>query len=92
MVASAKRFLTPANLLLAAVLLWGGWDLFDWAVLNAVFRPDAAACHALEGSGACWGVVTEKYRVIFFGRYPVEEQWRPLLYIADACLAWCFYC
>ncbi|MDP2133339.1 MAG: amino acid ABC transporter permease, partial [Sulfuritalea sp.] len=28
---------------------------------------------------ACWGVVAEKYRVILFGRYPYEEQWRPLL-------------
>ena len=74
-----RRHLTPANVILGAILLWAGWQFFDWAVLKAVFRPDAAACHALEGAGACWGVVTEKYRVIFFGRYPVDEQWRPLL-------------
>jgi len=67
------------NVILCAILIWAGWHLFDWAVLSAVFRPDAAACHALEGSGACWGVVAEKYRVILFGRYPVDEQWRPLL-------------
>jgi general L-amino acid transport system permease protein len=81
MMPSPKKltWLTPGNLLLGALLLWAGWHLFDWAVLSAVFRPDAAACHALEGSGACWGVVAEKYRVIFFGRYPVEEQWRPLI-------------
>lgn len=72
-------WLTPANTVLGLLLLWAGWHLFDWAILNAVFRPDAAACHALEGSGACWGVVAEKYRVIFFGRYPVDAQWRPLL-------------
>lgn len=72
-------WLTPANTVLGLLLLWAGWYLFDWAILNAVFRPDAAACHALEGSGACWGVVAEKYRVIFFGRYPVDAQWRPLL-------------
>jgi general L-amino acid transport system permease protein len=24
-------------------------------------------------------VIAEKYRVIFFGRYPYEEQWRPLI-------------
>jgi general L-amino acid transport system permease protein len=29
--------------------------------------------------GACWGVVTEKYRIILFGRYPFEQQWRPLV-------------
>ena len=76
-----RRHLTPANVILGAILLWAGWHLLDWAVLKAVFRPDAAACHALEGAGACWGVVAEKYRVIFFGRYPVDEQWRPLLAI-----------
>jgi general L-amino acid transport system permease protein len=27
--------------------------------------------------GACWGVITEKWRFIIFGRYPFEEQWRP---------------
>ena len=72
-------WLIPGNVILGLLLLWGGWHLFDWAVLNAVFRPDAVACHALEGSGACWGVVAEKYRVILFGRYPVDAQWRPLL-------------
>jgi general L-amino acid transport system permease protein len=74
-----RRYLTFTNLLLGALLLWAGWHLLDWALLSAVFRPDAAACHALDGAGACWGVVAEKYRVILFGRYPVEEQWRPLI-------------
>jgi general L-amino acid transport system permease protein len=27
--------------------------------------------------GACWGVITEKWRLIIFGRYPFDEQWRP---------------
>ncbi|NBT65676.1 MAG: amino acid ABC transporter permease [Betaproteobacteria bacterium] len=31
------------------------------------------------GEGACWGVITEKYRVIIFGYYPHAEHWRPLL-------------
>ena len=74
-------WLTAGNVVLGLILLWAAWHLFDWAVLNAVFRPDAAACHALDGAGACWGVVAEKYRVIFFGRYPLDEQWRPLLAI-----------
>jgi general L-amino acid transport system permease protein len=48
-------------------------------LLQAVFRADAGACHAANHAGACWGVVAEKYRIILFGRYPYEEQWRPLL-------------
>jgi general L-amino acid transport system permease protein len=42
--------------------------LLDWAVLNAVARPDNAACRELGHAGACWGVVAEKYRLILFGR------------------------
>lgn len=56
-----------------------GAGLLDWAVLHAVFRANAEACQAVRGSGACWGVVTEKFRFIVFGRYPFDEQWRPLV-------------
>ncbi len=51
--------------------------LMNWLVFRAVAAPDAEACNAVRGIGACWGVVTEKYRLIIFGRYPFEEQWRP---------------
>lgn len=53
--------------------------VFQWGLFNAVFAADAPSCQAARGQGACWGVVTEKYRVILFGRFPYEEQWRPLL-------------
>lgn len=78
----AELFGTPARALVTAALLallaWAGWHALDWALLQAVFRPDAAACRALE-HGACWGVVAEKWRPLLFGRYPYEEQWRPAL-------------
>jgi general L-amino acid transport system permease protein len=60
---------------LAALLLPGA---VQWALVDAVFAPDNAACRA-DGVGACWGVVAEKGRLILFGRYPYAEQWRPLL-------------
>ncbi len=69
---------TVATVLLGGLLLWWLPVLLDWAVLRAVWRPDLNACHA-DGLGACWGVVAEKYRFILFGRYPFEEQWRPLV-------------
>jgi general L-amino acid transport system permease protein len=49
----------------------------SWAIVNAVFVPDANACQAARGTGACWGVIAEKWRLIVFGRYPFEAQWRP---------------
>ena len=62
---------------LAAVLLWGAWHLVEWAVLGAVGVPDYPSCKAAHG--ACWGFVVEKWRLILFGRYPYEAQWRPAL-------------
>ena len=53
--------------------------IVDWALLQSVTVPDSNACQAARGDGACWGVVAEKYRIIIFGRYPFEEQWRPLM-------------
>jgi len=68
---------------LAGVLLaWLGWQVFNWAVLKAVFQPDLLACQALDHAGACWGVVAEKFRPMMLGAYPHEAQWRPLTALA----------
>ena len=67
-----------ATLTIIAALFYYVPGIIDWAVVNAVARPDNAACRALDGAGACWGVIAEKYRLILFGRYPFDEQWRPL--------------
>ncbi|MCV0437125.1 MAG: amino acid ABC transporter permease [Hydrogenophaga sp.] len=53
--------------------------LYNWGLGNAVFSASADACQSVRGAGACWGVVTEKYRLILLGRYPFEEHWRPVL-------------
>jgi general L-amino acid transport system permease protein len=45
--------------------------------LDAVWVADYTVCH--EASGACWGVVREKFRFIIFGRYPFTEHWRALV-------------
>lgn len=73
-----NRVSTVTTLLLGALLLYTMPQIIDWAVLRAHWRPDAEACR-VEGAGACWGVVAEKYRLIILGRYPFEEQWRPVL-------------
>ena len=65
------------TVLMLAALLWLLPALFQWAVTKAVFVANADQCQAARGIGACWGVITEKYRLIIFGRYPFEQQWRP---------------
>lgn len=65
---------TVTTLFVAALLLYVLPGLANWVLLRAIFVNDADACQAARGIGACWGVVTEKYRIILFGRYPYEEQ------------------
>ena len=66
------------TILIGGALLLVVPQFLSWAVLRAAWLPDFDACR-IEGVGACWGVVAEKYRFILFGRYPYEDQWRPLL-------------
>ena len=70
---------TLGTLVIVGVLAIVVPRLLEWAVLNAVARPDNVACRAIGHAGACWGVIAEKYRLILFGRYPYAEQWRPLV-------------
>lgn len=69
-----KRFF---NILLFAIIVAAAVPFARWALLDAVWRPDPAACHAAHG--ACWGFIVEKHRFILFGTYPYAEQWRPSL-------------
>ena len=64
-----------ATVLLVALLLRPIVQVIDWALIDAVWRPDPKACH--DASGACWGFIAEKYRFILFGTYPFEQHWRP---------------
>lgn len=66
------------TLLIGGALLYLIPQFLGWALFRASWIPNFDACR-VEGVGACWGVVTEKHRLILFGRYPFEEQWRPLV-------------
>jgi len=70
---------------IALLILRALWNFAQWAFVNAVWWvPDnqTQACRAVRGIGACWAVVTEKYRFILFATYPFDQQWRPALAIA----------
>lgn len=69
---------TLGTLVVGGLLLWYVPQFLHWALFSAEWRPDAEACR-LDRVGACWGVVAEKYRLVVFGRYPFDEQWRPLV-------------
>ena len=66
------------TVLIGGALLYLVPQFLSWAIFRAAWAPNYDACR-VDGVGACWGVVAEKYRFILFGRYPFEEQWRPLI-------------
>jgi len=74
---------SPASVLATVVALAAAAAVLPralrWLVLDAVWRADYQACRALEHRAACWGMIAEKHRLILFGRYPHESQWRPAL-------------
>ena len=83
------------TLLLVALVLYVLPHALNWGLLQAVVQANADACQQARGIGACWGVVTEKWRIIIFGRYPFEQQWRPevatILMVAAvmlSCIRW----
>ena len=69
---------TLLTVVIGGALLYLIPQLLSWAIFRASWLPNFEACR-VDGVGACWGVVAQKYRIILFGRYPFEEQWRPLI-------------
>lgn len=77
------------TLVLGGAAAWLVWSFLEWAWFNAVFsvpgrgvNADTSACRAVQGEGACWAVIPEKWRFILFGRYDYDEQWRPAVCVA----------
>src|SRR5258706_5435716 len=70
---------TIATVLIGGLLLYLVPGVIGWAVVDGVWKPDNEACREAAGVGACWGVIVEKYRLILFGRFPFDQQWRPLI-------------
>jgi general L-amino acid transport system permease protein len=80
---------TAVTLALGYVIVRVVVAVVEWAVIGAVWSvpysdtgiAQTAVCQDAKGTGACWAVIADKYRLILFGRYPYAEQWRPALVI-----------
>jgi general L-amino acid transport system permease protein len=64
------------TVVLIAAMVWILSWLLDWALFTATFQAKTGA--ECRGGGACWALIGEKYRYIFFGSFPYEQHWRPL--------------
>ncbi|MBI3706587.1 MAG: amino acid ABC transporter permease [Proteobacteria bacterium] len=73
---------TAVTLVFAYFILKGLFGFLSWGVFNAIWSaPDSRLCREAKGVGACWALITEKYRFILFGTYAYDEQWRPAIVI-----------
>lgn len=85
-------FATPKDSILTVIsLLFLAWLLppvIDWLFINASWTGGGRGVCATvaqggsqpEGwSGACWAFVGAKFDQFLFGRYPIDERWRPTL-------------
>lgn len=57
-----------------ALMAWLAWQAVRWAVVDASWH--ASAADQCSAAGACWAVIRARYRLLLFGLYPAEEQWR----------------
>lgn len=81
------------NTILTLLCLWLMWEtvppFVSWAFLGATWTGTPDECRG--GAGACWAVISEKHRLIFFGLYPYTQQWRPaaamVLFVAAIALS-----
>ena len=64
------------TIVLVAAIGWILWWFLEWAVFTANFKASTGA--ECRGYGACWALIREKFRLIFFGTFPYDQQWRPL--------------
>ncbi|PLC50455.1 amino acid ABC transporter permease [Pollutimonas subterranea] len=94
----ASLFSSPLNTLLTVLVAWLLLmvvpAMIEWLFIRANFDATTAQeCRA--SGGACWAFIVEKHRLILFGIYPYDEQWRPLLatiiliaVIVCSCVRW----
>ena len=85
---------TAVTLLLLYLIIRVAVSFIDWAFIRAIWSvpqaasgPDTSVCRALADPaapvpGACWAILPEKWRLMLFGVFPYDQQWRPGICIA----------
>ncbi len=69
------------NSLLTIIAIYCLWlivpPMIRWAFVDSLWISTGAECQQIDG--ACWSVIPANIRFIFFGFYPFDQQWRPLV-------------
>jgi len=64
------------TIVLIVAMVWILSGFLEWALFTANFTATTGS--ECRGGGACWALIREKFRYIFFGSFPYEQHWRPL--------------
>lgn len=77
-----RLFSSPLNIILTVLAVWlvlmSLPPFIEWALIKANFTASTSQECRTSG-GACWAFIGQKYRLMLFGLYPYDEQWRPLI-------------
>lgn len=65
--------------LLSGLIVYAFVPVIDWALIRAHWTVASPA--DCQSGGACWAFIGAKLRLILFGLYPPEEQWRAAIVI-----------
>ncbi len=69
------------NSLLTLLILYGLWitciPFIRWVFIDSLWFSSAEACRDIKG--ACWSIIPQNVSFIFFGFFPEDQQWRPLM-------------
>jgi len=60
------------TVVLIAFVVWVLSWFLEWALFTANFTASTGA--ECRGGGACWALIREKFRYIFFGSFPYEQH------------------
>ena len=74
----ANLFATPVDaaitLVLATLVVWLLPPILQWTLLDATWTGETR--QACDRGGACWAVVTARWRQMLAGFYPDDQLWR----------------
>jgi hypothetical protein len=73
----ASPFDSAVTLILLAATAWIAPPLLRWALFDATWIGEAKS--ACAGGGACWAIVTARWRQVIAGFFPEGHLWRVAL-------------
>ena len=72
-------------------LVWLIPQVVQWAFVDAVwFASSLDECRAINGEGACWAVIVERFDQFIYGFYPEALRWRVNLAFLGMLLAFAY--